>query len=155
MAHHIEKKPGWREGAKKQDLYLLERPSTKLQESPLLTYLLTYLNQTKTTQETKQNGHRLLLTSKYRENTQERKQNKIGTWQKKDCSRSECPARQISSSTFSSKCLSLSSTFLSCLLAEELSPTSTVLFLSLALSLALSVALPLLLLQFPNSFIKK
>jgi hypothetical protein len=41
------------------------------------------------------------------------------------------------------------------LLAEELSPTSTVLFLSLALSLALSVALPLLLLQFPNSFIKK
>jgi hypothetical protein len=68
-----------RDGEKEQKTRSLPLGKTvnKLQEPPPL--LLTYLNQTKTTQETKQNGHPLLLTSKYRENTQERKQNKIGT----------------------------------------------------------------------------
>jgi hypothetical protein len=61
----------------------LERSSTKLQETPLLTYFTP--NQNHTTNKTKQHGHSLLLTSKYRENnTREKaKQNRYLAKEKK------------------------------------------------------------------------
>jgi hypothetical protein len=146
-----------RDGEKEQkkDLFLFERSSTKLQEPPFLTYLLT-ANQNHTTNKTKQHEHSLLLTSKHRENTQERKQNKTGTWQKKDiiyiCIRKiavdpNSPHRkyplQLSPANVS---LFLAPSSLVCLLRSSLPPPQ------FCFSLSLSLALPLLLLQFPIPF---
>jgi hypothetical protein len=88
VRHRSWKKKKKRDGEKEQTIKIFSSWKDHQQNSRNLlffTYLLTYLHQTKTTQQTKtkQHGHSLLPTSKYRENTQERKQNKIGTWQKK------------------------------------------------------------------------